>query len=122
MKLCNTLLTISAVACLGTGLLNRPSASAQQSPKRIDIAAKRFNFTPGEVTLKKGEAVMLVFNSSDTTHGIRFKELGVDTKVSKGRPTEVPLTPTQTGDFVGQCSVFCGTGHGGMALTIHVVE
>ena len=64
MNLRNTLLTLTAIACLCGGWLCRPPVSAQESPKRIDIAAKRFNFNPGEVTLKKGEAVILVFNSS----------------------------------------------------------
>jgi cytochrome c oxidase subunit 2 len=122
MKLRNILLTLTAFACIGSGCLTRPSALAEAAPKRIDIATQRFMYTPGEITLKKGEPVVLVFTSSDVTHGIHFKELGVDTKVSKGKPTEVSLTPTQTGDFVGHCSVFCGSGHGSMALTIHVVD
>ena len=35
---------------------------------------------------------------------------------------ELPFTPDKTGDFVGQCSVFCGSGHGGMKMTMHVVN
>jgi len=42
--------------------------------------------------------------------------------VDKGVIVEVPFTPTRTGDFVGHCSVFCGSGHGAMTLTLHVVE
>lgn len=122
MKLRNTLMTLTMFASVSTGIVARPLASAEGSAKRIEVAAKRFSYTPGEITLKKGEPVVLVFTSSDVTHGIHFKELGVDTRVSKGKPTEVPLTPTQTGSFVGQCSVFCGSGHGSMALTIHVVD
>ena len=32
------------------------------------------------------------------------------------------FTPDKAGDFVGHCSVFCGSGHGGMMLTLHVVD
>jgi cytochrome c oxidase subunit 2 len=98
------------------------SGSAQDAPVRVEVTAKRFTFTPGEITLKKGVPVVLVLKSADVAHGLRFKELGVEVKAGKGQTSEVPFTPNKTGDFVGQCSVFCGLGHGGMKLTLHVVE
>jgi cytochrome c oxidase subunit 2 len=70
--------------------------------------------------VKKGESVVLVLKSADVAHGIRIKELGIDAKVGKGQTSEVPFTPNKTGTFVGHCSVFCGSGHGGMKLTVHV--
>ncbi len=98
------------------------NANAQGTPHRVEVTAKRFTFTPGELTLKKGEPVVLVLTSEDVTHGIRIKELGIDLKATKGQTSEFAFTPSTTGDFVGRCSVFCGTGHGSMKLTIHVVE
>jgi cytochrome c oxidase subunit 2 len=98
------------------------SAHAQGTPRRIEITAKRFGFTPAEITLKKGEPVVIVFTSSDVPHGLRFRELGFNVRASKGQTIETTFTPSKTGDFVGQCSVFCGAGHGGMKLTLHVVE
>jgi cytochrome c oxidase subunit 2 len=95
---------------------------AQPAPRRIEVTAKRFDFTPGEITLKKGEPVVLVLKSLDVPHGLRFKELGVETKVGKGQSSELAFTPSKTGDFVGHCIVFCGAGHGKMALKLHVVE
>lgn len=97
-------------------------ADGQDTPRRIEVTAKRFSFTPGDITLKKGEPVAFVLTSEDVPHGLRFKELGVDIKAAKGRTTETTFTPEKTGDFVGHCSVFCGSGHGGMTLTLHVVE
>jgi cytochrome c oxidase subunit II len=97
-------------------------AHAQATPRRIEVTAKRFEFTPGEITVKKGEPVVLVLKSVDVNHGIRIKELHVDAKVGKGQTTEVAFTADKTGTFVGHCSVFCGTGHGTMKLTIHVTE
>ena len=95
---------------------------AQPAPRRIEVTAQRFSFTPGEITLKKGEPVVLVMKSVDVAHGIRFKELGIETKVGKGQTSELAFTPDKVGTFVGHCSVFCGSGHGGMAMTLHVVE
>jgi cytochrome c oxidase subunit II len=95
---------------------------AQGEPRRIEVTAKRFGYDPGEITLKKGQPVVLVIKSADVDHGLRFRELNLDAKISKGKSAELDFTPDKTGDFVGHCSVFCGAGHGSMTLTLHVVE
>jgi cytochrome c oxidase subunit 2 len=97
-------------------------AHAENAPRHIEVTAKRFGFEPAEITLKKGEPVDLVLRSTDVSHGLRFRELNVDLKVSKGGTSEVRFTPNRTGTFVGHCSVFCGSGHGSMALKLHVVD
>ena len=94
---------------------------AQTSPQRIEVTAKRFAFLPGEITLKKGQPVILVLKSSDVAHGLRIRELNVDVKVKAGGTAQVEFTPDKTGDFIGHCSVFCGTGHGSMSIRVHVV-
>lgn len=108
---------IVILASFSTGHLH-----AQAAPKRIEVTAKRFAFSPGEITLKKGEPVVLVVKSADVAHGIRFRELGVEVNVRAGSTAEVQFTPQKTGDFVGHCSVFCGAGHGSMMMKLHVVE
>jgi cytochrome c oxidase subunit 2 len=107
-----------------TALLFIQPAHSQKAPRRIEVTAKRFDFTPAEITVKKGEPVVIVLKSEDVAHGLRFRDLGADVnvKVAKGQTGELAFTPSKTGDFVGQCSVFCGSGHGGMKLTLHVVE
>jgi cytochrome c oxidase subunit II len=97
-------------------------ASAQDAPKRIDVSVKRFAYEPAEITVKKGEPVVLEITTQDVAHGLKFKELNLNTKIEKGKPGELAFTPTKTGDFVGHCSVFCGSGHGSMTLTLHVTE
>ncbi len=100
-----------------------PYASwAQPEPHRIEITAHRFAYEPAEITLKKGEPVVLVVKSEDVSHGLRIRELNVDLKVPAHGTVQVQFTPNQAGDFVGHCSVFCGAGHGSMALDVHVVE
>jgi len=99
-----------------------PMARAEAAPQRIEITAKRFNFEPGEITVKKGQPVVLVLKSADVGHGIRIRELNVDVKVSKGGTAEVQFTPNKAGDFIGHCSVFCGSGHGTMVFKVHVVD
>ncbi|MGD0648225.1 MAG: cupredoxin domain-containing protein [Acidobacteriaceae bacterium] len=98
------------------------SVKAQAAPRRIEVTAKRFAFDPGEITVKKGQPVVLVLHGKDAAHGLRFRDLNVDVKVRAGGTSEVQFTPDKAGDFVGHCSVFCGSGHGGMMLTLHVVD
>ncbi|HXE08830.1 MAG TPA: cupredoxin domain-containing protein [Acidobacteriaceae bacterium] len=97
-------------------------AKAADEPKRIEITAKRFSYWPSEITVKKGQPVDLVFHTEDVAHGIRFKELGLQTEIPKGKESELKFTPEKTGDFEGHCSRFCGTGHGSMTLMLHVTE
>ena len=106
---------------LSFSLLLRP-ASAQDSPRRIEVTATKFAFTPGEITLKKGQLVVLILKSADVAHGLRFRELNLNVKADKGASAELAFTPDKTGTFVGHCSVFCGSGHGEMILTLHVVD
>jgi cytochrome c oxidase subunit 2 len=98
------------------------ASPTQVVPRRIEVTAKRFDFSPSEITLKKGEPVIIVLTSADVGHGIRFKELGIDSKVSKGQTVEIPFTPDKTGTFVSPCTVFCGSRHGTMKLTLNVVD
>ena len=97
-------------------------ARSEDSLRTVEVTANRFSFMPSEISLKKGQPVVLVLKSSDVAHGLRFRELNLDVKVKKGETAEMRFTPDKTGDFVGHCSVFCGSGHGAMALTLHVVE
>ncbi|HEY2469593.1 MAG TPA: cupredoxin domain-containing protein [Terracidiphilus sp.] len=105
-----------------TVLLTLATGPAGTSPRRIEVTAKRFAFEPAEITIKPGESVDLVLTSADVPHGVRFRELNVDLNASKGKPAEAKFTPEKTGTFIGHCSVFCGSGHGKMTLTIHVVD
>jgi cytochrome c oxidase subunit 2 len=95
---------------------------APDAPRRIEVSAKKFAYTPAEITVKKGEPVVLILTTEDVAHGLKFKELNLNAKLEKGKPSELAFTPDQAGDFVGHCSVFCGSGHGSMTFTLHVTE
>jgi len=98
------------------------SSAMQVAPRRVEVTAKRYGFEPAEITLKKDQPVEFVLRSADVPHGIRVRDLNLDIKVSRNTKADVKFTPDKIGNFVGHCSVFCGSGHGHMALTIHVVE
>ena len=111
-----------AVIFMGGSAVPLQHFRAQSAPQRIPIAAKRFSYTPNEITLKKGQPVVLVLTSEDVEHGLKFKELNLLVVAKKGQTREMAFTPDKVGTFIGQCSTFCGSGHGSMKMTMHVTE
>jgi cytochrome c oxidase subunit II len=113
----------SVIAIAAILMIAAPTASRAETPRRIEISASRFKYTPSEITLKKGEPVVLVLRSTDVTHGLKVADFNVQTKdVKKGQDTEIAITPTVAGHFIGKCAHFCGKGHGSMILQINVIE
>src|ERR1700759_4514818 len=84
---------------------------AQTSPRRIEIQAQRFSFTPAEITITKGETVILALTSKDVPHSLVVEGLHINAAITKGHVTEVKVTPDTVGDFKGKCGRFCGSGH-----------
>ena len=117
--------TLLAAACGVTFAAVAPKtnlASAAVSPKVIEISAKRFQFTPSEITLKKGEPVILRLTSTDRVHGFMSRLFKIDTDIPPDKTTDVSLTPTTAGDFAIICDHYCGTGHGNMKMKVTVVQ
>ena len=97
-------------------------AGHAETPRRIEIIAKRFTYDPDVITLKQGEPVVLVMHSIDVTHGIKVDELSLKSDdIEKGKETEIRFTPEKTGHYIGKCAHFCGKGHGSMTLQIDVL-
>ena len=117
--------TLVAVACGITlaGIARKPGlARADVNPKVIEISAKKFEFSPSQITLKKGEPVILRLSSSDRVHGFMSKPLKIDTDIPADKTEDVAVTPDTAGDFTVICYHYCGTGHGGMKMKVTVVE
>jgi cytochrome c oxidase subunit 2 len=98
------------------------NAAVDTTPKKIDIVAKKYQFTPNEIVLKKGEPVVLRLTTEDRSHGFMVKPLNVDADIAPGKTTEITVTPTSAGDFTVICDHYCGLGHGGMKMKISVVQ
>ncbi len=111
----------AAVLIAGAAAFAGSRLRAAEQTKVITITAKRFEFSPKEITLKQGETVKLQLTTEDVTHGFFVKPLGIDEDIVAGKATEVIVTPKTTGRYTTICDHFCGAGHGGMKMTI-VVE
>jgi cytochrome c oxidase subunit 2 len=110
-------------AVLGTGLVSTGDyASAPGEDPVIKIVAKKFDYTPNVIKLKKGVPVVLEFTTLDVFMGFKVPDLGVRTDIIPGKVSRVRLVPDKVGTFPFVCDVFCGSGHEDMTGTIIVTE
>lgn len=110
-------------AVLGTGLVSVGDyASTSGEYPVIKIVAKKFDYTPNVIKLKKGVPVVLEFTTLDVFMGFKVPDLGVRTDIIPGKVLRVRLVPDKVGTFPVVCDVFCGSGHEDMTGTIIVTE
>jgi cytochrome c oxidase subunit II len=105
----------------GSGWSARRVLAAEQ-PQVIEIKAKKYEFSPSQITLKKDAPVVLRLSSEDRAHGFFVKSLGVDAEIRPGQFTDVAITPAAPGDYVVICDQYCGLGHGNMKMKLSVVQ
>jgi cytochrome c oxidase subunit 2 len=107
---------------LAAGFISPPGPPARaEEPRIVTIAAKRFEFTPASITLKRGEPVRLLVTSEDVTHGFFQRVLKIDTDLMPGKTEKITVTPQEAGTFTIICHHFCGAQHANMRMTV-VVE
>ncbi|MBF0552320.1 MAG: cupredoxin domain-containing protein [Deltaproteobacteria bacterium] len=95
---------------------------AQEKERVIQITAKRFEYKPKTITVKKGVSVVLEFTSLDRLHGFNCPGLGIRTDVPPKEVTKLRFVPQKVGTFPFHCDIFCGTHHVDMTGTITVTE
>ncbi len=95
---------------------------AAENEQVIKITAKRFEYAPKEISVKKGVPVVLEFTSLDRLHGFNCPGLKIRTDIPPGKVTTLRFVPDQAGSFPFHCDNFCGTGHEGMRGAITVTE
>jgi len=111
----------SLIAMTASNALNVQRALGEDS-KTIKISAKRYEFAPSEITLKKGVPVVLQLSTEDRSHGFYAPSLNLRADILPGKVTELKVTPQKTGDYDFFCDIFCGSGHESMSGKIKVVE
>src|SRR2546426_8945658 len=114
-----TALVVLAAVGVAAGWQAAVPAGAEQV---VHMTAKRFEYTPSEITLKKGVPVILELTALDRDHGFKVPEFGLRADVKLGEVARVRIVPDHTGRFEFRCDVFCGDGHEDMAGEIVVVD
>jgi len=112
-----TFLTL-ALAC-ATVLFSGTAARADDP----SIVASNWKFTPGTITVHVNQPTTLKLSSTEGVHGIQSDDLGIsNTTILPGKTVSITFTPKKTGTYLVHCTVFCGSGHQDMVLTIKVVN
>lgn len=117
--------TQRVLICAGVALLLcgiRAQASAQGDTREIQMTAKKFEFTPNVIEVKKGDHVKLTITALDRDHGIALPAFGIKQRLKKGMPTVIEFDANKAGTFPFRCSVFCGMGHHQMKGKVVVKE
>jgi cytochrome c oxidase subunit 2 len=93
---------------------------AHPQERIIKVVARKFDFTPGEIHLKKNVPVVLELTTLDVVMGFNAPDFGVRSDIMQGMTSRIRFTPDKVGEFPFYCDIFCGAGHEGMAGVIAV--
>ena len=117
----------------------RLTSQAAQEVQVIEMTAKKYEYSPSPLRVKRGAKVQLRITALDRTHGFKINispdgsdkkgDLGLIFssnnddcfKLEKGVPTAVEFVARTPGTYSFHCCNRCGIGHGGMKGQI-VVE
>ena len=115
--ICLLMVTTFAIFAATSGAQG-PATSAEQD---VSVTAKKFQFTPNEIMVRRGIPVVIRIVSQDVLHDFSCPGLKLRTDVTPGQENVVRFTPDKEGSFPFHCDIFCGSGHGGMTGTITVI-
>jgi len=123
MKTLKLLLTIGLLWAVAP-LLARAQEEATRGgeTREFRMTAKKYEFNPSTVTVRKGERVKLVVTALDKDHGLKIEAFGIEQVLKKGQTTTIEFTADKSGEFPFVCSKFCGFGHGKMKGKLLVEE
>lgn len=121
MKIGRRTMIVAAAFLAGLGA-GAAHVVAQPAEQVIRITAKKFDYSPNRITLKKGVPVVLEFTTADVLMGFSAPDLGTRTDIFPGQVARVRIVPDKVGTFGFFCDIFCGTGHEEMTGAITVVE
>jgi cytochrome c oxidase subunit 2 len=96
--------------------------AADQNEPVIKITAKKFEYSPSSIKIKKGIPVIFELTSLDTRHGFNCPKLGIRTDIEPGKVSRVRILAQKAGVYGFYCDVFCGSGHEEMTGKIIVED
>lgn len=117
------LLALAVLVALALrAIAQEPAAAPAGEVREIQMTAKKYEFNPNLITVKKGERVTLIITALDRDHGFKLEAFGINQRLKKGDATTIEFTADKAGTFPFQCSEFCGFGHGRMKGKLVVEE
>jgi cytochrome c oxidase subunit 2 len=116
MRASTIVIMILALFMLATpGVVVSATDQAEQPEQVIKITAKKFEYSPNEIKIKKGVPAVFEFTSLDRVHGFTVPDLGgIRATIEPGKTTRVTVVAPKAGTYEFHCDLFCGDGHEGM--------
>src|SRR5213079_3205259 len=91
-----TALVVLAAVGMAAGWHRFATAAVPAGAEQVvHMTAKRFEYNPSEITLKKGVPVILEITALDRDHGFKIPELNVRADLKSGEVTRVRILPDQ---------------------------
>jgi cytochrome c oxidase subunit II len=90
---------------------NKTTEVSKPEVKEFSMIAKKWEFEPSKITVKKGDRVRLSIKSVDVDHGFGLAAFDVNDTLKAGETTVVEFVATKAGTHTFFCSVWCGGGH-----------
>lgn len=115
-------------------LVDRSLAEVGPQPLRIKVTANQWWWnveyqgdtpsggivTANELHLPVGRPAVIELHANDVIHSFWVPNLSGKTDLIPGKVNYMPVKPTRTGTFRGQCAEFCGLEHAKMAFDVTV--
>jgi cytochrome c oxidase subunit II len=92
-------------------LMTTQVRSADAPVRSLKLVAQRFHYTPHEISMKPGEAVLLEISSLDFIHGLNIPDLKLRADLLPGRITTMRVQFDKPGVYEFLCDNFCGSEH-----------
>jgi heme/copper-type cytochrome/quinol oxidase subunit 2 len=97
------------------------AALAEPGDPVVKVTARKFEFSPSTLHLRRGVPVVIELTALDHVHGFNVPALGTRADLTPGKAVRLRVVPDKAGTFPFFCDVFCGDGHEDMNGVI-VVE
>lgn len=90
--------------------------------REVKVEARRWEFVPNRIVVKRGEPVRIIAKSTDVAHGFGLSAFNINEKLPPNKEVKIEFTPDEAGEFEFHCTVYCGEGHDRMRGTLAVKE
>ena len=87
------------------------SQAAAGKEVRIELKAGRYSYSPGVITVNKGDLLAIKLVSEDVTHGFFLDGYDISGFVHPGETREIIIKADKVGRFTFRCSVTYGEFH-----------
>jgi cytochrome c oxidase subunit 2 len=109
---------LSAASARTVAQIAKDAGTSMRGIHEIQVALRKYEFSPGSLSVRKGEQVKLIMTAADHDHGFKLDEFDINQQIHKGTTIVVEFTADKAGSFQFRCSSVCGFGHRGTKGTL----